>query len=88
MKALITGGCDFVGSHLAERLLADGHDVVLLDNLSTGSLENIAGFRGHPRLRTVIDSVMNDGVLINRSHLKKFGITVAEITIVMQKQRP
>lgn len=63
MNALITGGCGFVGSHLAERLLADGHDVVLLDNLSTGSLENIATFRDHPRLRTVVDSVMNEAVL-------------------------
>jgi len=42
-KALITGGAGFIGSHLAERLLDDGHSVVALDNLSTGSLDNIAG---------------------------------------------
>ncbi len=45
MKALITGGAGFIGSHLAERLLKDGHGVVVIDNLSTGSLTNIEGFR-------------------------------------------
>ena len=42
MKALLTGGAGFVGSHLAERLLELGHEVAVLDNLSTGSMENIA----------------------------------------------
>ena len=41
MKALITGGAGFVGSHLAEALLARGDDVHVIDNLSTGSIENI-----------------------------------------------
>jgi len=41
MRALITGGAGFIGSHLAERLLADGHDVAILDDLSTGQLENV-----------------------------------------------
>ncbi len=63
MKVLITGGCGFVGSHLAERLLADGHDVVALDDLSTGSLANVAGFRDHARFRCVIDNVANDAVI-------------------------
>ena len=43
MKALITGGAGFIGSHLARRLLRDGHKVLVLDNLSTGSLANIEG---------------------------------------------
>jgi UDP-glucose 4-epimerase len=63
MKVLITGGCGFVGSHLAERLLTDGHDVVALDDLSTGSLANVAGFRDHARFRCVIDNVANDAVI-------------------------
>ncbi len=63
MKVLITGGCGFVGSHLAERLLADGHTVVALDDLSTGSVTNVAGFRDHARFRCVTDSVMNDAVV-------------------------
>jgi UDP-glucose 4-epimerase len=53
MKALITGGAGFIGSHLAERVLGDGREVVILDNLSTGRLENIQAFRGHPKLQFV-----------------------------------
>ncbi len=53
MKALITGGAGFIGSHLAERLLNDGWHVVLLDNLSTGRLENIESIRQHPHLEFV-----------------------------------
>src|SRR6478672_6180576 len=54
---LITGGAGFIGSHLAERLLADGHDVTLLDDLSTGRLENIRHLTANPRLHLVRDSV-------------------------------
>ena len=49
MKALITGGAGFIGSHLAERLLRDGHEVAVLDNLSTGSIDNIAHLKGRRR---------------------------------------
>ncbi len=44
MKVLITGGAGFIGSHIAERFVSEGHEVVIVDNLSTGRLENIAGF--------------------------------------------
>ncbi len=53
MRALITGGAGFIGSHLAERLLGDGQDVTILDNLSTGRLENIEAFRNDPKLQFV-----------------------------------
>jgi UDP-glucose 4-epimerase len=53
MKALITGGAGFIGSHLAERLLKNGDEVAIIDDLSTGRLENIQGFRGHPKLQFV-----------------------------------
>ena len=53
MRALITGGAGFIGSHLAERLLGDGDEVVILDNLSTGRLENIQAFQQHKRLQFV-----------------------------------
>jgi len=49
MKALITGGAGFIGSHLAERLLKEGNQVTVIDNLSTGSLKNIESFRGHQK---------------------------------------
>ena len=63
MKALITGGAGFIGSHLAERLLGLGHEVVVVDDLSTGRLENLAGVRGHSRFQFVRDSVRNSEMM-------------------------
>jgi UDP-glucose 4-epimerase len=63
MRALITGGAGFIGSHLAESLIAQGHTVSVLDNLDTGRLENIEHLRHHPRFKYTIDSVMNEPVL-------------------------
>ncbi|MBP1633884.1 MAG: arnA [Acidobacteria bacterium] len=63
MRALITGGAGFIGSHLSELLLGDGHEVFVLDNLSTGSIENIVHLKSHPRFHYTIDSVDNEPVL-------------------------
>ncbi len=63
MKALLTGGAGFIGSHLAERLLADGHDVIVLDNLSTGSIDNIAHLKGARGFSYTIDSITNEPLL-------------------------
>ena len=59
MNYLITGGGGFIGSHLSERLLNDGHKVTVIDDLSTGSIENIAHLRGKPNFEFVFDSVRN-----------------------------
>ncbi len=70
MKALLTGGAGFVGSHLAEALLARGHGVIVVDDLSTGSMDNIAHLKGRPGFEYVIDTVMNDplmGELVDRA---------------------
>jgi len=72
MRALITGGAGFIGSHLSEALLDAGHQVLLLDNLSTGSMENIAHLKGRPGFEYFIDSVENEGLLaelIDRSEV-------------------
>ncbi|OFW12646.1 MAG: nucleoside-diphosphate sugar epimerase [Acidobacteria bacterium RIFCSPLOWO2_12_FULL_67_14] len=63
MKALITGGAGFIGSHLAERLLEQGHEVAVLDNLSTGSIDNIAPLKGARQFSYAIDSVTNEPLL-------------------------
>jgi UDP-glucose 4-epimerase len=63
MRALITGGAGFIGSHLADRLLADGHTVFVLDDLSTGSFENIAHLKGRQGFHYTIDTVTNEPVL-------------------------
>jgi UDP-glucose 4-epimerase len=62
-RYLITGGAGFIGSHLAERLVAAGNSVVLLDDLSTGRLENIAGLAGNPSAQFVRDSVENEATV-------------------------
>ena len=49
MRILVTGGAGFLGSHLCDRLLRDGHDVLCVDNFYTGTKRNIAHLLGHPR---------------------------------------
>ena len=63
MRVLITGGAGFVGCHLAEALLARGDTVHVIDDLSTGSIENIEALKEDRRFHYVIDSVMNERVL-------------------------
>jgi UDP-glucose 4-epimerase len=70
MRAFITGGAGFIGSHLAERLIADGDEVWVLDDLSTGAIANLDGVLGHPRFRHRIGSVTEPelvGELVDRA---------------------
>ncbi len=60
MKALITGGAGFIGSHLAEELLRQGHEVVALDNLSTGRVENLREIKSNPAFQLVIGSILDE----------------------------
>jgi UDP-glucose 4-epimerase len=63
VHAFITGGAGFIGSHLAEALLGQGHEVTVLDDLSTGAIENIQHLKERPGFKYVIDSVTNEPVL-------------------------
>jgi UDP-glucose 4-epimerase len=63
IRALITGGAGFVGSHLAERLLAGGYQVTVIDNLSTGNLRNIAGLMSNPDFRYAVEDIRNIHVI-------------------------
>ena len=63
MRVLITGGAGFIGSHLAGRLLAEGEKVAVIDNLSTGSLSNIAGLRTNPNF-AFIEGDIQDAALM------------------------
>jgi UDP-glucose 4-epimerase len=63
MKCLLTGGAGFVGSHLAEALLTEGHAVQVVDDLSTGSVDNIAHLKNRPGFDYIIDTVMNDRLM-------------------------
>jgi UDP-glucose 4-epimerase len=59
MKILITGGAGFIGSHLADKLISDGHEITVIDDLSTGRYSNVAHLEGHERFRLIIDTVLN-----------------------------
>jgi UDP-glucose 4-epimerase len=59
MRNLITGGAGFIGSHLSEKLLQVGHEVVVIDDLSTGSMRNLGNVMDNPKFEFVLDSVRN-----------------------------
>lgn len=63
MKALITGGAGFIGSHLAEHLLSSGHAVAIIDDLSSGRLDNIQHLTEEPRFHFTLDTITNEAVM-------------------------
>jgi len=63
MNILITGGAGFIGSHLAEKCVQDGHRVTVIDDLSTGSEDNIEALKNHPHFEFVYDTVRNESTM-------------------------
>ncbi len=63
MRALITGGAGFIGSHLSEALLAAGHSVMVVDDLSTGLFENIQPLTANPQFKFAIETITNESVM-------------------------
>ena len=63
MKILVTGGCGFIGSHLCDLLLKKGHEITVLDDLSTGRFENVQHLDGNPNFHVIIDTVLNAAVV-------------------------
>ncbi|MGE3274575.1 MAG: GDP-mannose 4,6-dehydratase [Vicinamibacterales bacterium] len=88
MRILITGGAGFIGSHLAEALLDAGHDVALLDDLSTGAIDNISHLRDRPGLTYTIDSVFNDRLvaeLVDRADVVFHLAAAVGVKLIVQK---
>ncbi|MCA1639378.1 MAG: GDP-mannose 4,6-dehydratase [Acidobacteria bacterium] len=63
MKILITGGAGFIGSHLADKLINEGHEITVIDNLSTGRYQNVAHLEGEKNFRLIIDTVLNESLM-------------------------
>src|SRR5437764_12823286 len=88
MRALITGGAGFIGSHLSEALLDGGHEVLILDNLSTGSIDNIAHLKGRAGFEYFIDTVNNDpllAALIDRSDVVFHFAAAVGVKLIVQQ---
>ncbi len=88
MRVFITGGAGFIGSHLSERLLADGHRVTILDDLSTGSITNIDHLIGQPGFDYRVGSVMNAplvGELVDRCDVTVHLAAAVGVRLIVEK---
>lgn len=63
MKVLITGGAGYIGSHLVDRMMSEGHDVSVVDNMFTGKIDNLAHHIGHERFHFINDSILNEDTM-------------------------
>ncbi len=88
-RALVTGGAGFIGSHLVEKLLAGGHRVHVIDDLSTGSRENISHLEGESRFRCTIDTILNQPLmaeLVAESDIVFHAAAAVGVEYVIQNQ--
>lgn len=88
MKYLVTGGAGFIGSHLADYLIAQGHEVHAYDNFSTGSMENIAHLRGHDAFSLTIGNVLDyhtlEGALLDADRVVHLAAAVG-VKLIMEQ---
>lgn len=80
MATLVTGGAGFIGSHIVDTLLQDGHEVTVLDNLSEGKLDNISRWKGHPKLEFVRGDVRDFDVVRRCADNKNFVFHLAAMS--------
>lgn len=88
MKVLITGGAGFIGSHLSDRLIARGDEVLVLDDLSSGSLENIAHLRQHPKFEFVEGSAADPSLvapIVARSDVIVHLAAAVGVRLILEK---
>jgi UDP-glucose 4-epimerase len=88
MRILITGGAGFIGSHLSEALLDAGHQVFVLDDLSTGSIDNITHLKGRPGFSYTIDTVFNDQLVaeaVDRADVVFHLAAAVGVKLIVQK---
>lgn len=88
MRVLVTGGAGFIGSHLTEALLEASHEVFVLDNLSTGSMENIVHLKGRPRFHYTIGSVFDDPLvaeLVDRADVVFHLAAAVGVRLIVQQ---
>lgn len=88
MKALVTGGAGFIGSHLVDTLLADGHEVIVLDNLSTGRRENIAHIKSSKFTFVEVDVANYDAISTHFNQIDWVFHLAALADIVPSIERP
>ncbi|MCL4478370.1 MAG: GDP-mannose 4,6-dehydratase [Deltaproteobacteria bacterium] len=89
MKSLITGGAGFIGSHLAEELLSMGDEVFILDNLSTGSLDNIKHLKNNKNLHVTIDTILNEHIINDAiSNVDRVFHLAAAVGVKLIMERP
>jgi UDP-glucose 4-epimerase len=88
VKVLITGGAGFIGSHLSDRLIARGYEVLVLDDLSSGSLENIAHLRRHPKFEFVEGSAADPSLvapIVARSDVIVHLAAAVGVRLILEK---
>lgn len=88
MKVFITGGAGFIGSHLAERWIAEGHEVWVLDDLSTGSISNLDAIREHPSFHFQMGSVTDPalvGELVDRADVVFHLAAAVGVRLIIEK---